>query len=305
MGKANETQYGDLIPSKDMREYLQKIDHHFSDAEIASLIYNVSRLGWKERRERLKDLAERTDDQELKKQILELVEVQLKAVEDFKTLEPGFIYAVETTERNGELELLGFANNYETAYQSGLLSEDEFEIRKEKLLVSDDQEEGSWETIYFDANGKIRDTYLPEDVIWDKYASNEHFTKRYYYVPTPFFLGDVVYDLGYGEYGIVMANADEEEKRKTDQFLKKWGADESDIEVRICTFSDGEWTGHLHASPYYLEYAHLEDNDPRKDIFNSAKYLMHHGKADMSTLWWEVERAKEKYDYEQENWNEE
>ena len=110
MGKANETQYGDLIPSKDMREYLQKIDHHFSDAEIASLIYNVSRLGWKERRERLKDLAERTDDQELKEQILELVEVQLKAVEDFKTLEPGFIYAVETTERNGELELLGFAN---------------------------------------------------------------------------------------------------------------------------------------------------------------------------------------------------
>ena len=90
---------------------------------------------------------------------------------------------------------------YETAYQSGLLSEDEFEIRKEKLLVSDDQEEGSWEAIYFDANGKIRDTYLPEDVIWDKYASNEHFTKRYYYVPTPFFLGDVVYDLGYGEYG--------------------------------------------------------------------------------------------------------
>ncbi len=51
MGKANETQYGDLIPSKDMREYLQKIDHHFPDAEIASLIYNVSRLGWKERRE--------------------------------------------------------------------------------------------------------------------------------------------------------------------------------------------------------------------------------------------------------------
>ena len=98
MGKANETQYGDLIPSKDMREYLQKIDHHFSDAEIASLIYNVSRLGWEERRERLKDLAERTDDQELKEQILELVEVQLKAVEDFKTLEPGFIYAVETTE---------------------------------------------------------------------------------------------------------------------------------------------------------------------------------------------------------------
>lgn len=38
------------------------------------------------------------------------------------------------------------------------------------------------------------------------------------------------------EYGIVMANADEEEKRKTDEFLKKWGADESDIEVRICTF---------------------------------------------------------------------
>ena len=32
---------------------------------------------------------------------------------------------------------------------------------------------------------------------------------------------------------------------------------------------------------------------------------MHHGKADMSTLWWEVECAKEKYDYEQENWNEE
>ena len=217
--------------------------------------------------------------------------MQLKAVEDFKTLEPGFIYEVETTERNGELELLEFANNYENAYQSGLLSEDEFEIRKENLLVSDDQEEGSWETIYFDANGKIRDTYLPEDVIWDKYASNEHFTKRYYYVQTPFFLGDVVYDLGYGEYGIVMANADEE--------------DESDIEVRICTFSDGEWTGHLHASPYYLEYAHLEDNDPRKDIFNSAKYLMHHGKADVSTLWWEVERAKEKYDYEQENWNEE
>lgn len=304
MGEANKTQYWDLIPSKDMREYLQKINHHFSDAEIASLIYNVSRLSWKEQRERLKELAGKTDDQELKNQILELVEVQLKAVEDFKTLEPGFIYTVETTERSGKLELVGFANDYETAYQSGLLSEDEFEIRKEKLLVSDDQEEGRCEIIYFDADGEIRNTYLPEDVIWDKYASNEHFTTRYYYVPTPFFLGDVVYHLGYDEYGIVMENADEEEKKKTDAFLKKCGADESDIEVRICTFSDGEWTGHLHASPYYLEYAHLEYKDPRKDIFDSANYLMHHGKADISTLWWEVEHAKAKYDYEQENWDE-
>ncbi len=104
-----------------------------------------------------------------------------------------------------------------TAYQSGLLSEDEFEIRKEKLLVSDDQEEGSWETIYFDANGKIRDTYLPEDVIWDKIMQAMSILQSGIIMSqTPFFLGDVVYDLGYGEYGIVMANADEEEKRKTD-----------------------------------------------------------------------------------------
>ncbi len=60
-----------------------------------------------------------TDDQELKEQILELVEVQLKAVEDFKTLESGFIYEVETTERNGELELLEFANNYENRISVG------------------------------------------------------------------------------------------------------------------------------------------------------------------------------------------
>lgn len=55
----------ELIPSRDMREYLSSINHTFSDFEKAELIYNNSLLSLEERDHALEDLKISTKDQSL------------------------------------------------------------------------------------------------------------------------------------------------------------------------------------------------------------------------------------------------
>ena len=61
----------ELVPSKDVREYLLEKGRVFTDFERATLIYNHSGMCYEEKLLKLKELMEITNDAGLKKQIRE------------------------------------------------------------------------------------------------------------------------------------------------------------------------------------------------------------------------------------------
>ena len=67
----NELREGldELIPSKDVREYMVKRGHVLTDFEKATLIYNHSEMSFTEKAARLKGLMEQTENEILKEEI--------------------------------------------------------------------------------------------------------------------------------------------------------------------------------------------------------------------------------------------
>lgn len=59
----------DLIPSKDVRQYMEKQGRVLTDFEKATLVYNHSGMKYEEKMLKLKEIMVTTDDTELKRQI--------------------------------------------------------------------------------------------------------------------------------------------------------------------------------------------------------------------------------------------
>lgn len=82
------------IPSKEQRDYFNKVGFDFTDFQKASLIWNSSCVR-EEQLSSLEELLYRTDDNELKKQIAERLEYEKRAMEVFKeNSEKNRFYAV-------------------------------------------------------------------------------------------------------------------------------------------------------------------------------------------------------------------
>ena len=61
----------DLIPSKQISDYLKEKNVEFTDFEKATLIFNNKFLSKDTKHQKLKEIAQKTENQELKKQIQE------------------------------------------------------------------------------------------------------------------------------------------------------------------------------------------------------------------------------------------
>lgn len=68
----------ELVPSKYMRDYFQKVGFTFTDFQKATLIWNMPEKLWRERLDALRELAESTDDARTRRQITERVEAEKK-----------------------------------------------------------------------------------------------------------------------------------------------------------------------------------------------------------------------------------
>lgn len=64
----------ELVPSKDMREHFEKVGFTFTDFQKATLIWNVPEKTLQERCDALRELAETTEDENTRTQILERLE---------------------------------------------------------------------------------------------------------------------------------------------------------------------------------------------------------------------------------------
>ena len=66
----------DLIPSKQISNYLKEKNVEFTDFEKATLIFNNKFLSKDTKHQKLKEIAQKTENQELKKQIQERLQFE-------------------------------------------------------------------------------------------------------------------------------------------------------------------------------------------------------------------------------------
>ena len=91
----------ELIPSKDVRDYLKKSNHRFTDSEKATLIYN-SEWSLPSKHKALLEIADLTEDTKLKQQIRERIECDKHCLQRIKGNAGGFVYKLEVWEKEDD-----------------------------------------------------------------------------------------------------------------------------------------------------------------------------------------------------------
>ena len=122
------------IPSKTYITYLNEIGHTFTDFETAAILYNVI-SDIEERNQVLLQLADTTEDENLKKQIHEKLSRDANEIERFVTPSRNAIYLVEyLDEKYRENEICGYASSFDVALEMGLRTKSKFSISKRAFL---------------------------------------------------------------------------------------------------------------------------------------------------------------------------
>ena len=75
--------YAELIPSKDVREHMEKKGRVLTDFEKATLIYNHSGMSYFKKAIQLKELMELTKDSNLKEEIQERISYDERCLNKF------------------------------------------------------------------------------------------------------------------------------------------------------------------------------------------------------------------------------
>mgnify|MGYP007134821670 FL=1 len=79
----------ELVPSACMRAYFEELHFEFTDFQKATLIWNAPNKSWKERLEALCELAETTEDANIRQQIHERMSFEQKKGETFLNYDSG------------------------------------------------------------------------------------------------------------------------------------------------------------------------------------------------------------------------
>ena len=133
----------ELIPSKDVREYMEKKGKRLTDFEKATLAYNYPDTSIGERLEMLKEIMDTTQDQKLVGQIRERIGYHKKCVKKFYENKKGMIYVLKRYEKGDwrPVDWCYFASG-ELAYASGKKLGENFSISKYRTFEKEvDMEE--------------------------------------------------------------------------------------------------------------------------------------------------------------------
>lgn len=273
----------ELIPSKDVRNYLAEIEKGFTDFEKAALSYNSEN-----KREdiiaELKKLQAETKDERLIQQIEERFQHDEEVLNSLRKADENTIFLLEIYEPEDEQyyrcgcyssfeAAKGFADTIGRAYKINRLR-----LHSENEILKDEEEaEGELGYIAYDEDGSLYDWWMRGES--EEWCSNDlRFEDAYITMPHPFKKGDIVRDIRTGEFGIVYVK---ENWKTEDDYVKKGNADFSAVQVRvdICDEETGEF-GHQHICPIYLEFAPInnmmysEIKEPFDNMLKAAQDLV-------------------------------
>ena len=274
----------EVVPSQEMQDYLKKIGHRFTDREYATLIWHCGlRLSGKH--DALSRLAEVTEDEILRRQIMERVDYDKKALNRYLEDREGYVYAlnIQKPEILPEDNITGYYSDAVLAVEEGKACGYPFEVRKHQIIRAGvpviparayygdrshprlPNHEGVSQASY-DQDGNLMyfNSYeLPEaedDAVYE--GRSDRFELAYVSMPNPFEAGDQVRlvrkhgnideDIG---PGTVLSTQDD--WKHVDRIARMDGntgcIDWFDASVKVM-FGTDPLLDHDHISPIYLEH---------------------------------------------------
>lgn len=286
-----------LIPSKDVRNYMEKNGCTLSDFQKATLIWNSRYSSLEEQLNALNEIAVSTDNVELKQQITERIAYEKDSIEMFKNNDERYIYVVYDEDDCD----CGFFTRYESAYR--YCSDKGNKYIKKHLLIRDNTipyvrsssrlnpymfPEATVETVEYDGDSfgsitlneqyEILCVYSKEMSIDREKTVDECNPKRFEFAYTeiPFSLSDfkegtIVRDLQSERYGVIDTTTEEWENfmNRVHNGLYVDFIDYSLTVYFIC--ESGRWT-HAHINPIYLNVESPSESE-NPEFFKALKAM--------------------------------
>ena len=279
----------ELVPSCQVRDYLQEIKFEFSDLEKAALIWNGYGYTWQEGLDALRELMLQTEDKKTKKQIEQRLNYEKRVWQAFEeNQENKYIYVVSDGEGcYGCFSKSGIALHY--AKEKAVKEQEAFLIEKQLLITEEpipmvksgirvnyhvlNGENKIEEFVEFngqavsslrmDSNGRI--IWIGSIEISEEEEIDEFDTERFEncFIPIPypkcFQRGVCVKYIPTGEYGILATS-----KSQWETFCEKvkngFYADYVDVCVTVVFLTEEGYWSHEHINPIYLETGMPEEN---------------------------------------------
>ena len=149
--------YAELIPSKDVREHMEKKGRVLTDFEKATLIYNHSEMSYSKKATQLKELMELTEDSNLKEEIQERLSYDERCLNKFYENDGTCIYELQVYDpENQESCEQGYYTTGEVAVTCGKKFQENFSVHKIVLLEEEKEPEDCRSdyiaAIYFDSH---------------------------------------------------------------------------------------------------------------------------------------------------------
>ena len=276
----------ELIPSKDVREYMEKKGKKLTDFERATLAYNYPGLSIGGRLELLKEIMDTTQDQKLLGQIRERIAYHKKCVEKFYENKKGMMYVLETYDEDDwrPADWCYFASG-ELAYASGKKLGECFSIAKYRIFEKeiDMEEDGHYSVsnLHYDEKGDLWNC-SSDEVAWEGELDEddeERFEDAYVDLPYPFRTGDLVREVGSDEIGVVQSERTDEEyelfrtkaeKMRQEGYFNSYG----DASIPIEYPDENGNFGHSHVLVANIEYAVPDENDPKREVLEYASLML-------------------------------
>ena len=171
--------YAELIPSKDVREHMEKKGRVLTDFEKATLIYNHSGMSYFKKATQLKELMELTEDSNLKEEILERLFYDERCLNKFYENDGTCIYELQVYDpENQESCEQGYYTTGEVAVTCGKKFQENFSVHKILILTEEKEpiecRSDYSSTVYFDNQGQVRGYYSSE-IEWTAKKSELNF----------------------------------------------------------------------------------------------------------------------------------
>lgn len=292
------------IKSKDVRTYITCTGLQYSDSEIATILFH-SGMPYHELHRALKELAEKTTDRELRRQIGERIAYDERCWEIFETNDGSFFFEVCVDGDSKEWahgEAVGHFASVELALTFMEGKKVPFTVKKyqivglrdplvksalrmnprlfsEKLVQERPYEGAPVSEFSYDADGSLV-RYWTDEISDEERSSIDdwgasRFENRFFPLPNPFELGDIVRMVDDPDsLGIVETSRADWVEWMRRVRKRKLPLDYYDSFIRVEFLTEQGVFIHSHIPPIDLERAALDKTDRRKELLEAGSRML-------------------------------
>lgn len=290
-----------LIPSKEVRELIERTGREFSDFEKAVLIYNGD-LPYYEKLDMLKELSKSTKDSTLKAMLEERVSKDEEDSECFAKNTEGYVYILNSEEFAPEDFYCGCFVSKEMAYTYGLKLAYNFRIEKhliigfnetqprknksyanpyvfdtkelDELVIESESSSSMVASFYYTKEGTLRYFYSSEierdaQEELERLFNTQRFENSYIDIPNPFEVGDIVCLTTDNGHGVVVTS--QEDWRQYKEIMKNAKYKNfGDASIIVDFLMDNGHISHAHVNPIFLGKYEPAEIDADKEVLYAA-----------------------------------